>query len=251
MRVAILSSWSHLKEYAGQSNYHLTLAHLYKIPEYAEFYHERFTQGDWVILDNGANEGVDITDQELAHMALQVGVNEVVAPDQPRDGEESTERTLKFIATYGNMLRDRGKHIMGVPQGKSVRQWLHNFQLIAPLVDTIGVSKKIEELNGDRVCLVRMIESSSLHKPIHLLGADRILWWIAKYTMPRIRGVDTQKPFAAGLSGIELDNSTDKEEFKSVDLAKVAIVPSDHGEQHLRINRNILRYRKWAGDTTV
>ncbi len=246
MRVAILSPWNHLKQYSGQSSYHLTLAHLYKIPEYHEFYLQRFTEGDWVILDNGANEGVDITDSELADMTLNVGVSEVVAPDYPRDGEESTERTLKFIATHGNMLRDRGKRIMGVPQGTTVRQWLHNFQLIAPLVETIGVSKKIEELNGDRVCLVRMINSSSLHVPIHLLGADRILWWIGKYTMPRIRGVDTQKPVAAGLAGVELDDSTHKKEFKSMDLgAPIVLLPS---EEHARINRNILRYRRWAGD---
>ncbi len=248
MRVAILSPWSHLEEYSGQSNYHLTLAHLYKIPEYAKFYLDRFTQGDWVILDNGANEGIDIDDSELAHMALNVGVNEVVAPDQPRDGEESTERTLKFIATYGGVLRGRGKHIIGVPQGSSVRQWLHNFRLIAPYVDTMGISKKTEELNGDRICLVRMITGTieTVHHPIHLLGADRVLSWIAKYTMPRVRGVDTQKPFAAGLSGVELDHSTHKGEFKSVDLgAAVVLLPP---EEHARINRNILRYRKWAGD---
>ena len=199
-----------------------------------------------MILDNGANEGVDIDDSELAHMTLNVGVNEVVAPDQPRDGEESTERTLKFIATYGNMLSDRGKTIMGVPQGSTVRQWLHNLQLIAPSVGTLGISKKTEELNGDRVCLVRMASEYS-NRPVHLLGADRVLSWIMKYgSMSGIRGVDTQKPFAAGLNNTKLAQSTDKEQAPSVDLA--VPVSNIAYEINARINHNIRMYREWAGD---
>ncbi|KKM25220.1 hypothetical protein LCGC14_1597200 [marine sediment metagenome] len=243
MKVAILAPINLLEEYSALSTYHLTLAHLYDNEEYREFYRARYSQGDWIILDNGANEDVDITDKELAHIAKGAGVNEVVAPDHPRDGEESTERTLRFIATYGKELKEHNIRIMGCPQGISLRHWLHNFRLIAPHVDTIGISKKVDEF-FDRVALTRLV--ANMYPNIHLLGADKIPGWIGAYQyMPSIRGVDTQKPFAAGLCGTELLFDTHKSSIPSINLGGKYRIST---EQDRMIKDNITRYRGWAGD---
>ena len=249
MRVAILAPWN-LLQYSALSNYHLTLLHLYKIKEYKEFYLERARQGDFITLDNGANEGVDIDDADLVDAAIEYEVSEVVAPDQPRDGEESTERTLAFLSQYKPTLVARNILTMGCPHGQSRRQWLHNVRLIAPLVTTLGVSKKVEEIDhGDlqRPELVELVIDMS--PKIHLLGADSTYWWIKRYDhwynqLRGVRSVDTQKLVAAGLQDVPLDQMTTKAEVGSFDLSKAALVTAEHQDDIIR--NNIRTYMEWA-----
>lgn len=235
-----------LEQYSSLSNYHLTLAHLHKDPRYRQFYNERYNRGDFIILDNGANEGVDFDDRQLVAMAAEGNCAEVVAPDYPRDGFESTERTLSFSARYRTMLRGCGVRIMGAPQGRTLWLWLQNFHLIRHQVDTIGVSKICEKMPGidDRFQLVQMI--AQYGHTIHLLGADSRLSDIGNYTQfANVRGVDTQKPVSGGYMlqtmakgerkppSIDLDRDYD---FADVDTA------------HEKTLANIRTYREWAKD---
>ncbi len=233
-----------LEQYSGLSNYHLTLAHLYEDARYRKFYDGRHNQGDFIILDNGANEGVDFDDHRLVAMASEGNCAEVVAPDYPRDGFESTNRTLAFSAQYRTLLRERGVRIMGAPQGGTLKVWLENFHLLRHQVDTIGVSKVCERIPGlnSRFELVAMI--AQYGHTIHLLGADNCLSDIGNYTkFPNVRGVDTQKPVAGGIHLKPFVEGATKP--KSVNLDEAAVMDE---AQDVIATTNISIYREWAED---
>ncbi len=244
MRVAILSPANVLEQYSGLSSYHLTLAHLYKDPRYRTFYNDRHNRGDFIILDNGANEGVDFDDHQLVAMAAEGNCAEVVAPDHPRDGLISTNRTLAFSAQYRTMLRERGVRIMGAPQGGTLKVWLENFHLLRHQVDTIGVSKVCERIPGitSRFELVHMI--AQYGNTIHLLGADQRLSDIDWYTkFPNVRGVDTQKPVSGGRQAIGFHEGQQKP--TSINLSEDVDMTSMQDKITLE---NIRTYRGWAKD---
>lgn len=244
MRVAILSPANVLEQYSGLSTYHLTLAHLYDDPRYRKFYNDRHSRGDYIILDNGANEGVNFDDHRLVAMASEGNCAEVVAPDHPRDGFVSTNRTLAFSAQYRTMLRERGVRIMGAPQGKSLSLWLHNFHLLRHHVDTIGVSKVCEQMDEItcRLELVAMI--AQYGHTIHLLGADQRLSDVFGYTKySNVRGVDTQKPFSGGCHLIGLHEGGQKPPSINLDC------DAHLGAQEEKVAlANIRTYREWARD---
>ncbi len=227
------------------SSYHLTLAHLYKDSRYRKFYNDRHNRGDFIILDNGANEGVDIDDHQLVAMAVEGNCTEVVAPDHPRDGLISTNRTLGFSAQYRTMLRDRGVRIMGAPQGGTLKTWLENFHLLRHQVDTIGVSKVCERIPGitSRFQLVKMI--AQYGNTIHLLGADSRLSDIGNYTQfANVRGVDTQKPVSGGFYEIGFYEGAQKP--LSIDLG-VDLEMTNSMQEKIAL-ANIQTYREWAKD---
>ncbi len=245
MRVAILSPANVLEEYSGLSSYHLTLAHLYEDQRYRMFYNDRHNRGDFIILDNGANEGVDFDDHKLVAMATEGNCAEVVAPDYPRDGLISTNRTLGFSAQYRTMLRERGVRIMGAPQGGTLKTWLENFHLLRHQVDTIGVSKVCERIPGitSRFELVAMIAQYNI--TIHLLGADQRLSDIDWYTkFPNVRGVDTQKPVSGGFHEMGFHEGGQKP--PSINLGED--LSTSNSAQDKIILANIRTYREWAKD---
>lgn len=248
MKVAILSPTPVLEKFSAQSNYHLTLLHLYDNPAYRSFYNSRHEKGDFVILDNGANEGVEVDDSYLVQFGMSNGVSEIVAPDQPRDGVESTARTMEFVARHGQYIREGGRQLMGVPHGTYVAQWLENMHTMAPYVTTIGISKKVEEFI-DRWNLAYLTyrynyTRGNFTKQVHLLGADQHPASIRNYD-PRwmIRGVDTQKIIAAAYHGIHLTEGAhkDADAIYSLDLAK------DPGSINEALAlENITKFKEWA-----
>lgn len=245
MKVAILAPTSWLQHYSALSRYHLTLLHLYRIPGYRNFYVTLTEQGDWVILDNGANEGVTVDDEELMTAAIRFNVSEVVAPDQPRDGEESTERTLKFLSQRRDRLHAHDIRVLAIPQGKSIRHWVHNFHLIRPYTDSIGISKIVEEFTP-RLVLAQFVNEWGI--PIHLMGADRLFSDITQYRgLRNVRGVDTQKMVAAAAHRVLVGPNTTKKEFDSIDLGSAPLADLDKDAHEFALT-NIQRYRKWAND---
>lgn len=245
MKVAILAPTSWLHHYSALSQYHLTLLHLYRIPAYYDFYIQRAEQDDWVILDNGANEGITVGDDELFSAAIRYNVSEVVAPDQPRDGEESTERTLRFLSERRDQLHMVGIRVLAIPQGKSIRHWVHNFHLVRPYADSIGISKIVEEFTP-RIVLAQLANEWGV--PIHLMGADKKFSDITQYRdLRNVRGVDTQKMVAAAAHNVLIGPNTNKRVFDSIDLGSPPLADLDE-DRHGFALTNIQRYRKWAGD---
>ncbi len=253
MKVAILAPVGFLEPYSKQSQYHLTLLHLYGNSDYATFYKRRHEAGDYVILDNGANEGIEISDSDLVDTALHAGVDEVVAPDHPRDGYISSRRSIDFCLRYGETLRAADIRIQIAPQGPNATAWLLQFLWLHPFADVLGVSKKVEEFCGptkglSRVNLVQMIHQECFNKgmEIHLLGADARLAEVSRYhSLCQVRGIDTQKMVAAGVVGLTLNPTTKKHEFSSIDLGESLIVPAMN---NAIVHRNISRFRGWAHD---
>ncbi len=64
MEFCIIGPTAGLERYATLSKTHLVLAHI-KDGAYVEFYRKRRTDGDWIILDNGAYESAGIPDVYL------------------------------------------------------------------------------------------------------------------------------------------------------------------------------------------
>src|SRR5438477_6253945 len=81
MEFCIITPTAGLERYATLSKTHLVLAHYWdKDIAYRKFYHERKAAGDFIILDNGAYEGVAYF-EELGRIANEVRPNVLVLPD--------------------------------------------------------------------------------------------------------------------------------------------------------------------------
>ena len=111
--------------------------------EYAEYFMRLSVTGRFVIMDNGAAEGVNPTIEELLPIYDLVQPTEIVLPDVVADAEETLKRSK---AAY-KVLKDQGYldryRVMAVPQGRTFAEWKECLyeMLQQPGITTIGVSK--------------------------------------------------------------------------------------------------------------
>lgn len=76
---------------------HMVLAQHLKVKEYLEYYKIRLQANDWVILDNGAYEGVTIDPDELLRWVKELKPSVVVLPDKIGDPAMTTRYSRLFI----------------------------------------------------------------------------------------------------------------------------------------------------------
>lgn len=186
-------------------SYHLVLAQYLKSDtQYREFYVERSSRGDFIMLDNGAAENALVSLKELTKALDLIRVDEVVLPDVMRD----TEATLRATMDRNVLSLVPPKMRAIVPQGKDASQWLACANFFASNVEfvTMCIPKHAEQYEGGRGELLAAIERLGWHKTynIHLLG----IWGepktevLALRTMaPWVRGIDTAAPFAYAQAG--------------------------------------------------
>jgi hypothetical protein len=185
------------------------LAHLVlKNPEYAKFYKDR-PKGTFLVLDNGAAEGEDLTVDELLEAIELVNPDEVIAKDVLLNGRKTIVESEIFIGRvqkkYPNIK------IMAVPQGSNFQEWLecYVYFLLCPGVDTIGLSKisvphcfkdvvKTTDISKCRqFCVLTLFKHELLEKPIHLLGMGDPNEYSAYVNLPCIRSTDSAYSFVA------------------------------------------------------
>ena len=204
VKIAVIPPTSLLESYGVLGDkYHLCLSHeVLTNVGYAEFYQRRRREGDFVILDNSAHEQLEGQSlDQLVRAAKYVGPSEIVLPDRLFFGDDTIERSTEAF----ERLREEfpTTRLMGVPQGRTVKEWLVCLDAFLDLgVDTIGISKDYEVWPDGLGALVELVRGAG-EQDIHLLGWGRELWQLRELAN-LVRGVDSAKPVVYALHGVEL-----------------------------------------------
>jgi hypothetical protein len=230
MKIAYIAPISEL-EYTNRSDLHLVLPHLFSEPfgaRYRQHYRRRRSQGDYLILDNGADEfgSATIRLPALLGHARRMRAQEVVLPDVQQDGRatvNAVQEACEWLLTEAGRSAYRSAErprLMIVPQGKSYDEWVDCFSSIFELtlgtvarIDpdseyetekdpiVVGVAKNHDKLVlGGVVRLVHTIKSN-LKTDIHMLGWPRSPSSMTQIVrMDCVRSVDTARPFVYAMN---------------------------------------------------
>lgn len=198
-----------LLETRVEDMYHMCLFHMVRDNAfYAKFFKEQKQQGAFVIMDNGAAEGVNPTAEELMEVYKIVEPSEIVLPDVVYDKEETLKRTKDAYSKFRANNLHHLYQFMAVPQGNTFAEWTECLieMLQQPNITTIGVSKfvtpKFQDEMGDlsnvRLECVDMIliQAKKLHREIqiHLLGcwdSPTEIGQISEVFSNEVRGTDS------------------------------------------------------------
>lgn len=159
-------------EYIKNDPFQMSLAHLIdEDQEYFEYYKNKIKEGVFVIMDNGAFEGEDLSNEELLELYYKLKPTELVLKDILFGGEESYKLTKESYEFFRS--KNISAKLMGVPQGKSLEEWKENAIRVLELgVDTIGVPRVLDKVQKDgRIEAAKFIRENDLDVEIHLLGA--------------------------------------------------------------------------------
>lgn len=150
----------------------MTLAQLLQNnAEYKNYYKKESKKEKFIIMDNGAFEGEDLTNEQLYELSQEFNPSEIVLKDILMGGEDSFKETVNSFNYFKN--KRVKKRLMGVPQGKTLREWKKNAKKIIELgVDTVGIPRVLLKFGDDaRLKASEFIRKKNLCVDIHLLGA--------------------------------------------------------------------------------
>jgi hypothetical protein len=206
MKIAPIPPTALLEQYS--TDYHLCLAHvLGNNPRQMEYYQQRTSMGEYVILDNGAYElGSSVPFEHVLEVAEQIKPNEIVLPDVFLDSAATIKATEAAWEALHSFSQDEYTYtnLMAVPQGKNSDEWIACLKILVKMVtpDAIGIPIVYERMMGRGVLLLKTIEflhnHPTCHPDIHLLGWDGDLYKLNAYARQFplwIRGIDSAKPF--------------------------------------------------------
>lgn len=202
-----------------QGTYRMVLAHW--ALKYPGLVAQVRSKKAYVILDNSAFEGEQVTSSELSEAAVAVGADEVVLPDVLGVPAQTLRRSWTALGQVGT------KRVMFVPQGRTSEEWqgclsawLNKWNQ-STWSETYSLSLGISSLRkaagtkpqvGTRVGLLE--EAARTGLPIHLLGVGNLkeftLNELPKAHSLGVRGVDTSTAFALGAEGILVRPDTKK-----------------------------------------
>lgn len=195
-----------------KSDFHLTLAQRAQDKNYKAAYDTAYKRGDFIIVDNGANEGEAVLPGALTLAVKKLHGSEVVLPDVFYDPASTLARAEEYIVQYDdwkvrNMVVAQGRTVQEI---KSMICKLSNRKFRR--VGTIGLPRHLLEtlnLPAVRIDLANWIHDTFGQTfSIHLLGTSH-LWpsevkRAAMYA-PFIRSVDTSLPFNYAIANKQLD----------------------------------------------
>lgn len=216
MRVALIPPRG-LENYALRSRFHLALAipTLLTRQTYGGMYKRAAKLGDYVVMDNGANEGQRATGQLLCDLATNFGCQEVVLPDVLYDKYGTIMGAKVYLmGGYGGL----GLRKMAVLQGKDptdLKSCAIRFADI-PQITVVGIPRhSIVTMNRPavRIEIANWIEDRFPKRfKIHLLGTNSAYLGevsAAQKYAPHIRSVDTSMPFNYAIAHRSLTRVTD------------------------------------------
>lgn len=219
IQLGIICPVPHLNDFATQSSFHLILPHLFdKFPEYEEFYRQRSSAGDFVLMDSSIFElDVSLPGQMLLELAERVQAKEMTVPEVLRDSDKSKKYLEEFLSLYAKS----GSKIslLAVVQGESLPEMIQYYNYLETVseISTIGLPFDLDwneqEFSGIRSRTLRRVLnrwelvdriSHTARKPIHLMGlSDAVeLQRYVSDRYSRIRSNDSSSAFVHGAAGI-------------------------------------------------
>jgi len=253
MRVAIIAP-PRLLHLSEATNYHLGLVQLVKTDKvYREWHRTQAEAGHYVILDNGAAEGVvPPSPPILLRWAREIKANEVVAPDALCDFRGTLSLTEQFI-TEALIRQSFNGNFMLVPHGQDYTEWLYCFRRMRELWSgprfIYGISRAVErrwDFPVRRSEIVMRLVRDGLLRPleqVHLLGVGNSLVDIELLAdSPYVRGIDTSLPIVAAQHGVDLSN------LRGVDLQRLRYDPFESRISDELAHNNIAFFRGLCHD---
>ena len=211
MDLCVIPPFLHLRQFPQKR--HLVLSHLLQYKPYRDYYEERRSAGDYLILDNSAHEnGLGEGPGKLLLQVQTLMPQEVVVPDCLEDSERTIDLAYKAIDSwYGSdgRMQTINPRLMYVPQGENPRAWHACLEALlythyravqkgAQQICTIGISKDYAMWEGGLRKLIFDARTLLFQDwvQVHLLGSGHDFWTAAALGREfKIRSVDTAKPF--------------------------------------------------------
>ena len=223
----------------------MALPHLLRNQKYLDFYRSRVELDDFVIMDNGAAEGVTFGERHLHTLAEEFNPNEIVVPDVIGD----VHATLDLAVRFAKHAKADEYRYMFVLQGRTMQQLIYCLDTVArshwsEYISTIGVPRHVLKQAMDRRCtLTEYFVQEGLEErfDLHYLGAGR--WMTEVIALADIgvgRGIDTSLPIYMGLEELTLTSpyiSRHPEYFDATYTNKY-------------VDDNVRTYLQWAKYTT-
>lgn len=187
-------------------------------PEYYKYFKKLKDKGQFVIMDNGAAEGVNPAIEDLLLMYESLRPSEAILPDVVYDKEETLRRTKEaYIAMCENNMHQWMQY-MAVPQGNNYTEWVEcmSEMMQQRFITTIGVSKFVtpkfqtEMGYGANVrleCVDAILTEAAKRQvgiQIHLLGCwddPKEIGQIHKAFGSNIRGTDSAIAYVHARAG--------------------------------------------------
>jgi hypothetical protein len=193
-------------------SYHLVLAqYVRNDPKYADYYKDRKSTGDFIMLDNGAAENVKLDLHELRTASEILNPDEIILPDVLFDSEATFKASTHPDVTTSIPAVKRAV----VPQGNTFDEWISCAKRLITAIEfrTLCIPKHTERFEGGRVRILKEIESWKWHEhyTVHLLGVwgSPIEEIRRNYeAAPWVRGIDTAAPFAWAQHGVDITELT-------------------------------------------
>ena len=197
-------------EKTKDNQYHMCLAHLVKqSEEYRKFFRRMSDEGKFVLMDNGAAEGEQLSIEELIECYQLICPTQIVLPDTLLDGSDTLQKHLDALSYlhgyYGEKLPFS---VMGVPQGHDFTEWYNCMLRMLALdeISCLGISKFLEMETGDREVRYRAakaIERVDNSMEVHLLGCSDGSRVVRKTfeDFPMVRGCDSAFVYLASQAG--------------------------------------------------
>ena len=228
-----------------------------KDPIYAQFYKEQIAAGKFVLLDNGAAEGVNPTWQELVPIYEELGPSEIILPDVVGEKEETLKRSSEAYIELKGLGFHNKMQFMGVPQGRTFSEWLDclRVMMIQDHITTIGVSKFVTKLFAEELgattnvrleCVDAILNHPSRKKvQIHLLGCYYTPYEIQEIEAAfpgKVRSTDSAIAYVYARNSLSINTAT-RPDQKEIDFQQNDIPEYDTTGKDL-LDRNIELYSK-------
>lgn len=214
MKVALIAPTSQLHYCMGRE-YQMMIPEFEHHLAYQKYYQVFGTMPNtFVMLDNGAFEGEQLSDTDLLNMAVEYHVDEVAIPDTLYDTEATLFQMHKFVATYKHPSRARRRppRLMAIVQGRTFEECKACINGFADTrytnyITTIGIPKHLPSTTKEddvRINLVRWINVKYPHKwDLHFLG------FVEPGEMMRgaalgVRSLDTSAPFISAAENLSI-----------------------------------------------
>lgn len=184
-------------------NYHLILPQQLGDASYMAKYMHHRRAGHYLILDNGAAEGIHFTVETIHTLAATLMVNEIVVHDVMNDYYSTKTR----VQSWQDKVKPNAFNYMGVVQGMTIDlcKVCIDFYLDVPWITSIGIPRHLittlKAGTETRMKLVQYIrEQQGNDVAIHLLGTSpdyitELRDWGPRFNSYNVRGVDTSAPF--------------------------------------------------------
>jgi hypothetical protein len=217
MRVALIAPVNYLY-YQLRTTYQLMLPQMLADGIYKDHYLALKDRGDHIILDNGAAEGIDMSDLELLSFIQMYDPSEIAVPDVLGDADATFDRFCYFFE-YLDQTQTRTRERLPlagrfgiVAQGRDIYEAKTLVSKVMgtkwrSYIGTVFIPRLLvtqEELFA-RIRLAEMIHQDWQNRlAIHMFGSSPLFLreiLAISVQAPFVRGMDTSLPFNVTYSG--------------------------------------------------